>query len=133
MTSTIDELGNVTIAYDEKPHDPFALETIRDKFARIDKELEHFGFHWERIAMSGAARSGKELPNEDYFESRIASRIYVNIAMGVLEGREPSKEQILILDHFAAQCRNALSEFQRDGSLPTEELRKYFEKESKRE
>jgi len=127
----IDELGNVTET-DEKPRDPFALETIREGFVRFDQQLAHFGIHWERLAISSLGRSGKELSNEDYYESRMASRIYVNVAMGVLDGREPSKEQILILDYFARQCARVLAEFQADGSLPAEELRKYFEKEQPR-
>jgi hypothetical protein len=126
----IDELGNVTET-DEKPRDPLYLESIRENFARIDEQLAYLGFHWERLAVSSIGHSGKELPDEDYYESRIASRIYVHIAMGVLDGRKPSKEQVLILDYYARQCANALSAFQRDGTLPTEELKKYFEKDSK--
>jgi hypothetical protein len=36
-------------------------------------------------------------------------------------------------DPFARQCARALAEFQSDGSLPTEELKAYFEKERQKQ
>jgi hypothetical protein len=125
MTSTIDELGNVTVTYEEKPRDPFCLESIRDTFARADEDLEHRGLYWERIVIAGRSCSWSGFPPPFPTDP-----IFVHMALGLKEGQEPPKEQILILDHFARQCADALSAFQRDGSLPTEELRKYFEKES---
>ena len=121
--TTIDELGNVTVTYEENPRDPLCLESIRNGFAHVDRDLERQGLHWERIVVSGRGYCIYEqappiVPRTDPF--------FVCIALSLKEGQKPTREQIFIMDHFVAQCRRALGNYEEDGTLPTEELAKYL-------
>jgi hypothetical protein len=144
MSSIIDELGNVTEG-EEKPCDPFALETIRESFGYFDASLDSQGLHMERVTVSGFTSTAWNGPPpypvrhmEDLLSSwnrHRTSPATVCISVVMEEGQELTKEQILILDHFASKCSAALLRFYYDGSLPdSSKIRNYLnQKEQKQE
>lgn len=120
--SLINEDGSIRYDYRQKS-DPFALESIRASFERVDKDLESRGLHWERVVVSGRGcciyeQAPPIVPQPD--------PVLVCMAIGLKEGQEPTKEQTLIMDHFVKQCCQALDKYQEDGTLPTEEMAKYL-------
>jgi hypothetical protein len=111
----------------ERQLDPFVLEDIRESFARFDKHLDSQGLHMERVAISGFTSTAWSGPPpypirhmEDFLSSwghcTPPSTVCISVVME--EGQELTKEQILIIDHFAGKCSAALLDFYHDGSLP---------------
>ena len=136
MSSIIDELGNVKYS-EEKPLDGFVLEDIREGFDRFDASLDVQGLHMERVAVSGFTSTAWSGPPpypirhmEDLLSSweHRTSPATVCISVVMEEGQELTKEQILIIDHFAKKCSAALCGFYHDGSLPDEKIKEHLDR-----
>jgi len=137
MTSIIDEIGNLVYT-EEKPLDGFVLEDIREGFARFDKRIDEQGLHMERVAVSGFTSTAWSGPPpypirrmEDFLSSwkhHSTSPATICISVVMEEGQELTKEQILIIDHFAKKCSAALNSFYHDGSLPTKEVKEQLDR-----
>lgn len=126
----------------EKPLDPFALEDIRESFDRFDKRLDEQGLHMERVAVSGftsTAWSGPPPYPVRHMEDLLSSWNHhgtspatVCISVAMEEGQKLTKEQILIIDHFAKRCSAALCDFYQNGTLPDEKIKRQKEREETR-
>jgi hypothetical protein len=91
--------------------DIYSLQHLRNVFEHIDKDIEQRGFHWKKILAAG-----NEMTNP------------LCVSIGLREGQEPSKEQILILDYYIRQGYRALCKFHMNGSLPNE-IEKFLQKQ----